>query len=317
MVIHYIILAHKNPQQVNRLVNRLRSNDSFFYIHIDKNVSLEDYKNLLKESADIYLLPDDKRIYMQWGDISMITSVLDIFRKILSAQRPGYCILMSGQDYPLKNNDYINQFLTKNSGKDFINHFPLPSDKWPNKGIDRMNRYKISFSDKRGDFKLFPSIHEPDFFTRENLKAIKELFKRTKNPLLLKLFLKKRHFPKYINAHGGSQWWALTTETATKILEYISDHPDFLTYNNYTLLPDEIFFNSIVVNIHKQSPGHIAETFTYANWERKNEPLPVTFTLNDFDELKSLPDEVLFARKFDVEKDESILNKIDSDLLFV
>ncbi|MNR59552.1 hypothetical protein D3C85_1808260 [compost metagenome] len=47
------------------------------------------------------------------------------------------------------------------------------------------------------------------------------------------------------------------------------------------------------------------------NWSRKNCDLPVTFTSSDFEELQDNP-EKLYARKFDIELDDEILNKIDT-----
>lgn len=40
MEINYIILAHKNPQQVLRLIDRLNTFQCNFYIHIDKGVDI-------------------------------------------------------------------------------------------------------------------------------------------------------------------------------------------------------------------------------------------------------------------------------------
>mgnify|MGYP000930506054 CR=1 FL=1 len=47
------------------------------------------------------------------------------------------------------------------------------------------------------------------------------------------------------------------------------------------------------------------------NWERKGVPLPVLFTQNDFEELTSQK-EYFFARKFDMDVDTDILDKLDN-----
>jgi hypothetical protein len=52
---------------------------------------------------------------------------------------------------------------------------------------------------------------------------------------------------------------------------------------------------------------------TYVNWERKNCVLPVTFNDKDFDELLNL--DQLWARKFDQDYNEKILDLIDSEIL--
>ena len=52
---------------------------------------------------------------------------------------------------------------------------------------------------------------------------------------------------------------------------------------------------------------------TYVNWERKNVALPVTFNDKDLQELSQV--DQLWARKFDVDYDEKILDLVDENLL--
>ena len=52
---------------------------------------------------------------------------------------------------------------------------------------------------------------------------------------------------------------------------------------------------------------------TYVNWERKNVVLPVTFNDKYLQELSQV--EHLWARKFDVDYDEKILDLVDENLL--
>ena len=40
----YIILAHKNPAQVNRLIKQLDDKFSEFFLHVDKNANIEGFK---------------------------------------------------------------------------------------------------------------------------------------------------------------------------------------------------------------------------------------------------------------------------------
>ena len=124
--------------------------------------------------------------------------------------------------------------------------------------------------------------------------------------------LKKRHFPKYLNPFGGSNWWAFPIETIHYINTFIKTHPDYLTYHKFTHCPDEIFFHSIIFSKYKSNK--IEKSVTYVNWSRKNCSLPVTFTSEDYIELSNQK-EKLFARKFDKKIDTQILDKIDKELL--
>ena len=110
---------------------------------------------------------------------------------------------------------------------------------------------------------------------------------------------------------GGGQWWALPMSKIRSILEFLDDHPNYLRYHQYTLLPDEIFFHSIMATLD----GPVAPSLTYVNWDRKNTPLPVTFETEDLEELKLASVGKLFARKFDITIDSTILDFLDQELL--
>ena len=63
---------------------------------------------------------------------------------------------------------------------------------------------------------------------------------------LILLALKKRKFPTYLTAYGGSQWWALPMDLLKFILEFLETNPDYIKYHRFTHVPDEIFFHSII-----------------------------------------------------------------------
>lgn len=315
MHIHYLLLAHTNPPQLKRLVERLSSEHNSFYIHIDKRVDIEPFHQVLSPGANVHYLPNNQRHASKWGGIEVVYATVDLLKEACASGKPGYCVLMSGQDYPLKTNEAINDFFNHAGGVDFVNHFPLPSPKWPNQGRDRLCQYKIDLSDRRGDYLFFPAVAERAFYTKENRVNLTRLFRSGRGMDALRL-LRLRRFPSYVSPYGGSQWWAITTETAAKILAYIDLHSDYCAYHKYTLLPDEMFFQSIVMDIHKHSLDNVKQTLTYVDWERQGVPLPVTFTQSDFHELQALGRDVLFARKFDVNVDSRILDLIDEKLLY-
>lgn len=53
---NYLILAHKNFQQLNRLINRLDDGFSHFIIHLDASADLLLLKNTLGEKQNLYFL---------------------------------------------------------------------------------------------------------------------------------------------------------------------------------------------------------------------------------------------------------------------
>ena len=60
MKIAFIILAYKYPDQLGRLIRKLISKNSFFYLHIDKRSNLSIFKSeiaKLNNLTKINLLP--------------------------------------------------------------------------------------------------------------------------------------------------------------------------------------------------------------------------------------------------------------------
>ena len=56
MTRNYIILAHKNPIQLSRLINRLDDDHSNFYIHIDKSTDIREFKINIQKKQNIYFI---------------------------------------------------------------------------------------------------------------------------------------------------------------------------------------------------------------------------------------------------------------------
>ncbi|KAF2081181.1 beta-1,6-N-acetylglucosaminyltransferase [Flavobacterium sharifuzzamanii] len=306
MQLNFIILAHKCPEQVRRLIQKLEAPDCFFYIHVDKNVSIDPF---IKEMANIQNVNFVKqREEGIWGHIGIVQATINSMKQIVSDVKAGHCILLSGQDYPLKSNSDIKTYFKNHPNSEFIDVFPLPYKNWSK---DRIEKYKFNLSNRKEDFLQIGSVFENDFFTQKTLKKIYRLIKAGQYDFVCKI-LKRRKYPSYILPYGGSQWWALTIDTVKKITEFIDNNPGFVKYHTYSLLPDEMFFQSIVMYLaEKNQEMNLMSFLTYANWERKNCDLPVTFTSNDFEELSSQPNSKLFARKFDIAIDEGILDKID------
>jgi Core-2/I-Branching enzyme len=310
MEISYIILAHQRPKQVKRLLEKLASEGCRFYIHIDKNVDIRPFKTELAALDQAYFLPDEKREEGTWGDFGIVKATINALRQIIKVQETGYVVLLSGQDYPLKSNAYIRSFLIESYGTYFISVRPMPRLEWDKGGMNRLLHYKSNISARKFHHVLLPSIWEREFYKTKILKNICLLFLRRRFRSLLKLF-KKRRFPTYLKPYCGDQWWALPVNAVRDILDFLDRHPDYCAYHNDSLLPDEMFFQSIVMHLTHGDTVAVKPTLTYTNWSRRGVPLPVTFTRSDIDELKVAHPDKLFARKFDIEADEWILNQLD------
>ncbi|MCP9198315.1 beta-1,6-N-acetylglucosaminyltransferase [Gramella sp. GC03-9] len=309
MELHYIILAHRAPKQVFRLIKSLDSASSRFYVHIDKNTSIDKFKRNI-DLPNVYFLEKNKRYSGMWGDIGIVLATLQAFKEIKTTTQDSFCIILSGQDYPLHSSKYIVDFFAKNRNNIFIDVFPIPNPEWAECGLNRLQKYKFNWGTGRGDYFLLPSIYDKDFYKIGNIGKIKFLIKRGEFKTLFNIF-RTRDFPRNLKPFGGSQWFALPIKVVKQIIVFLEEHPDYLAFHKYTLLPDEIFFHSIIMAINNKLNLKIKPGLTYTNWTDKRISIPATFTSGNLEELKKAADTKLFARKFDLNLDSTVLNEID------
>lgn len=298
----YLILAHKNPQQLFRLVSRLNDNFTHFYIHIDLKSDFKLFEQL-KDIENVTLI--EKRVNCIWGDFSTIIAMLNLIESALQKNTLGMCIFLSGCDYPIKSKKQIQTFIDNNMNKNFIDI--IDKDKvWFPFNV-RTDYYKINFSDKMWDFVTLKGLNRRTlyYFKNGHISFLK----------LINILLVRRKLKIKIDFFGGSQWWAMNIHTLTKLYSFIIINKKVLfRYFKDSLLPDEFFFQTILNHLKRNDPTIVTEgSLTYVNITRKDCKLPVTFCKNDLVELLTQPESKLFARKFEIEVDETILDKIDEN----
>lgn len=311
---NYIILAHKNPGQILRLIQKLNDDSSSFYIHIDINSDAKSFEAILSELPNVNFIKN--RESGTWGDLGIVKATINAMKEIVKSEKKGYCILLSGQDYPIKSIDTINTHYIENDGYDFIDISPI-REVFPTEWSIRLNYYKYNLSNKRGKYIWFSSKVDQSFLSINFIKNIIKIILYRRDLTFIKEivgnFNKKRIIPCDMIPYAGAQWWSLTFETTSKIIDFIDKNPALYEYNKYSLLPDETFFQTIIKHLSlKDENIKIKDSTTYANWSRKNCDLPVTFNDTDFGELISLPKHKLFARKFDFEYNKEIINLLDT-----
>lgn len=299
---NYLILAHKNPLQLSRMIERLDDGASKFFIHLDAKTPIEPFAACL-EGAHIRFI--EKRERCVWGDFSIVQATIRLMEAVSEEQ--GVFILMSGQDYPIQSKGHINDFLERNKGFDFIEIEPL-EEKWKPKMVkDKLEHYHILHSEERGHSNCYAPFAHCSVF--QKLRTLMHLLKGRLSMKNFKLLcsLPKRVAP-FERQYAGSQFWAFSERTFYAVLHYIREHKAALEeYYKYTSSPDEIYFHSVLMDlVAKDSTIKLKEQITYVNYFRKNN----VFITEDSEKLTSAKGK-LFARKFDTDIDIEILNKLD------
>ncbi|WP_424654981.1 beta-1,6-N-acetylglucosaminyltransferase [Capnocytophaga leadbetteri] len=300
---NYLILAHKNPLQLSRMIERLDDGASKFFIHLDAKTPIEPFAACLEGAHIRFIEPRERCV---WGDFSIVRATIHLMEA--ASKEQGFFILMSGQDYPIQSQRYINAFLESNKGFDFIEIEPL-EEKWKPKMVkDKLEHYHILHSEERGHSNCYAPFAHCSVF--QKLRTLTHLLKGRLSQKNFRLLcsLPKRVAP-FKRQYAGSQFWAFSERTFYAVLNYIREHKVALEgYYKYTSSPDEIYFHSVLMDlVAKDSTIKLKDPITYVNYFRKNN----VFVSEDFDKLTSAKGK-LFARKFDTDIDIEILNKLDS-----
>lgn len=279
--IAYIILAHKGYEQLNMLINQIADNECDVYIHIDKKN--EELYNLLKKkyfrNNNINII--EKRVIVNWSGFSQVEAVLNLLNKVKEKNKSyDYISLISGSCFPIKNNEYIRRFLTENKGYEFIQYRDITYDK---ADLYRLKCYNF-FRENKNIRKLY-------------MRIIDNIIRRVQKP-----FVKRNNF-KGMRLYHGSQWFTITYNCMEYILEYVKRNPWFIEDFKYTLVPDEHFFQMIIMN-SKYKYKVKNDNLRYIDWSLGGNS-PKNLTLEDLDSINRSTK--LIARKFDINIDKKIV----------
>ena len=201
---NYLILAHKNPLQLGRMIERLDDGASKFFIHLDAKTPIEPFAACVEGAHIRFIEPRERCV---WGDFSIVRATIHLMEA--ASKEQGIFILMSGQDYPIQSQVYINDFLERNKDFDFIEIEPL-EEKWKPKMVkDKLEHYHILHSEERGNSNCYAPFRHCSVFQK-----VRTLMHLLKGRLSMKNFKLLCSLPKRIapfeHQYAGSQFWAFS-----------------------------------------------------------------------------------------------------------
>jgi hypothetical protein len=279
MKIAYLIRAHYAPAQLGRLVDRLDSENAAFFIHISARTSGGTHSKMQQAVGERANVQWVERVATYYAGFSLVQSTIVGLQAIAAAEPTSHTVILSGQDYPARPTPEIEQFFQQQPGKSFVEHFALPvADKWPGEhgGLDRI-RYR--------------------YFERINYKT------RT-----LRLPILRRRFPPGLQPYGGGAWCALSHDAVRYITSFVDQKPDVVRFFRHVKIPDEIFMHTVLLNSPLRDTV-VGDDVHYIDWSHGGAH-PKTLGTEDYDRI--VESGKLFARKFDVRYDSTILDLLDA-----
>jgi Core-2/I-Branching enzyme len=278
MKVGNVIMAHKNPDQLLRLVNQYDKNLFHHFIHIDKKKDIKQFEKVLS-CPHVTALPNRRNTL--WGSDFFVLAALDAFRYIKQQkERFFYISLISGQDFPIKPTKEFYDFLLQSYHNGKGEYFEISDlQNWP----------KAPW---------FERIH----LTRWTIRG-KYSLERIINAILPK----RKFYYGQLVPYGKSAWFTASDDFIDYALQFVQDNPRYVSFFKTVLNTDEFFFNTILMNSRfKDSVKH---SIRYIDWS-EGKINPKLLLKTDFNAMTN--SSYFLARKFDEDVDAKILDLLEN-----
>lgn len=275
-MIAYFILVHRYPEQFKRLFRSIYHPGNAYVVHVDKSSGAQlasDLGRFLAPYQGVRMLPARNAL---WGGYSLVDAELRGMAMLLEMDTAWtHYINLSGQDFPLKSQDYIRNFLAAHPGQQFIRAVCQRSER-----PDTMNRISHYFVEALGRI----------FQTRIARKFLSQA-----SPFI------------------GTQWKAVT-RSFCQFVCHDKRLARYKAFYRRSFIADEAFFQTVMMN-HAGQGQVMNDDLRMIDWVPDGDIKlrPRNFGSADIAALIRSPD--LFARKFDEFEDRSVLGLLEAHLL--
>lgn len=107
-----------DAEMLEILIRMLDDRRNDIFIMLDAKSDESKFKNVRCYYSNLFFC--DNRIKVYWGHVSQIENELNLFEFAINQDNYQYFHLISGSDLPIKTQDYIHAFFSRNAGLEFI-----------------------------------------------------------------------------------------------------------------------------------------------------------------------------------------------------
>ena len=280
-----IMQCHRNPEQINKIIDFFDDNEIDIYIHIDKKSNIKKY---IKKNKNVNILNNSEDV--RWGQYSQVKATLNLIRSVNESKKKyKYIHFISGQDYPIKSLKYIKDFFEK-SKVQYIQYYEFPNCELVKEGHDRYE------------------VYYPQWMIDRPKSIIKKIIRVVYREFVLRSKILKRDISKMPKFYGGSSWFSITGDCAEYILKFIDENKEINKFFRNSIYSDEMFFQTIILN-SKYKKDVVNDNLRYIDWSEGKES-PKSLGKEDID--CAINTSNIFARKIE---DLDIIKYIDSKIL--
>ncbi len=222
MSVGIIMLVHTAFDRAEQVARHWSAAGCPIVVHADKNVVPSAYNAFVDALSDMPNVRFSKRHRCEWGTWGLVAATQSASRLMLDEfPHVRHVYLASGSCLPLRPVQELIDYLAERSQTDFIESATTSDVPWTIGGFDK-ERFTLRF----------PFAWRKNRFLFDKYVAIQRLIRY------------RRRIPNGIVPHMGSQWWCLTRQTLSAIL----DDPDRPIYDRYfkkVWIPDESYFQTL------------------------------------------------------------------------
>lgn len=304
MKIAYGISVYKDPCHLKRLVEALDYTDVQFFIHVDKKVDINSFKQEVGNKLNVIWIKE--RLNVQWGGWNQVRYQLlflqEAFKKNKEIER---LFIITGQDYPLWSNNKICKECENSPNKIWM----IGQNLTQMEGFSHMKK-----------FLKIPHLWRDVNFRSNRLRRYITGGQRI---LFLLLFPNTRHDYLIISGKKWDIWqssgyFSCNREVGHYILDVLKKEKKIKKYFKLSFVPEELVIPTIIFNSIYQSQAKInsdknykglatlaaLHKFVYAKSIK-------VFTVEDYNELKS--SNKMFVRKVETGISDSLIDRIEND----
>ncbi|MEY5038332.1 MAG: hypothetical protein RL472_1438 [Pseudomonadota bacterium] len=229
MTVGFVMLCHTALDRAALVARHWATHDCPVVIHVDKRVKRKAYDGLLQALADLPNVRFSGRHACEWGTWGIVAATQEA-ATIMLRQFPQvrHVYLSSGSCLPLRPVAELVRYLDERPRTDFIESVTTEDVGWTIGGLD-VERFTLRFP-----------------FSWRKQRRLFDGYVRLQRRLRF-----KRRVPAGIVPHLGSQWWCLTRQTLSAILDS-PEREEIDRYFRRVWIPDESYFQTLVRQVSAQ-----------------------------------------------------------------
>lgn len=256
-----LILAHRDFDQLNRLVKYLRPIFQV-YIHIDKKFCLTDKQldTLKKNGAQVYSVYDVK-----WGSYSIVQATVFLMKAALRDPNNQYFHLISGLDWPLQSPQNLYDYF-ENNNRIYMNYWPIKEMKKTGEPEIWWVKYYFNY-DRVNRRTTFGKFYHRFLLLIQTLTRINKL--------------KKYHVDED-EVYAGQEWVDIPRLPLEYSINKFENDPKWVKIFSTSFCSDEIWLQTMLCNsVYKDDIDK--NIHRYINMTRKHGSRPAILDDDDYD----------------------------------